>query len=227
MIVLGVLYFIIFHKHHKRNKIELSELVSLVTKFYSLTTLVLIIIALGIYCIIEANSYKEDRNDVIIHVSGGIMIISISIIYYISYIKKSLMDLDQSVREKNKKRDKKIGEIHEIIFFTIFLLTPIWRIAEFINLFNQKNKLIIEILKSFVLSITAIILMYEMNPINIKEKITKLLKRDRKVKNEKIENVNQENEIENNEDKKDENINQENEKDKNINKKMKTKKDEK
>ena len=79
-VVLGVIYYLIFHKHHKRNKVELNELVVLVPKFYSVAILSSLIIIFGIICIIDANSFKEDRNEVITQILFGILIISITII---------------------------------------------------------------------------------------------------------------------------------------------------
>ncbi len=140
---------------------------------------------MGIFCIIEANSFNEDRTDVIIYVSCGILIISATVINYIFYIKRNLKDLNPDIREKIKKNNIKIGEIIEFIFFIIFALTPIWRIPVFIELFEDKRRLIIEIIKAFTLSIASIILLFSLNPININEKIDKLKNRICKKTNEK------------------------------------------
>ena len=140
---------------------------------------------MGIFCIIEANSFNEDRTDVIIYVSCGILIISATVINYIFYIKRNLKDLNPDIREKIKKNNIKIGEIIEFIFFIIFALTPIWRIPVFIELFEDKRRLIIEMIKAFALSIASIILLFSLNPININEKIDKLKNRICKKTNEK------------------------------------------
>ena len=176
LMLIGVLYYIIFHKHHKRNEIEFSELISLVTKFYTLTIITIIMIAIGIYCIILSNSYKEDRTQVITGVSLGIIIISGTIIHYIFYIKRHLVDYEQVEREMVKKRILQIGEILELIFFIIFITMPIWRIPKFIDVFGNVKQLIIELLRSFGLSIASIILLFSLNPLNIKQKIKSLLK---------------------------------------------------
>ena len=57
LIAIGVAYYFIFRKHHKKNKVELDELVSLVTKFYTLTMFSTLMIILRIACIINANSF--------------------------------------------------------------------------------------------------------------------------------------------------------------------------
>ena len=127
----------------------------------------------GIFCIINSNSYKEDRNEVIIGVSSGILIISATIINYIFYIKRNLKDFNQEAREKIKKANIKIGEIIQIIFFTLFVFTPIWRIPKFIELFDNRFELIKQIILSFLLSISSIILLITLNPIDIKGKLAK------------------------------------------------------
>lgn len=171
LIVIGILYYVIFHKHHKKNKVELNELVTLVTKFYSLTMLSTLLIYVGVSSIIMANSYKDERSQVIMYVLTGIAIISATIINYIFYIKRNLKDYDPVVREATKKRILQIGEILEFIFFTIFILMPIWQIPRFTEVIADKKQLVIELVKAFTISIASIILMISINPIDIKEKI--------------------------------------------------------
>ena len=103
--LVGVLYFLIFRKHHKRNEIELFELVSLVTKFFVVTTVSLCIIVFGIDCILWANTNLETRSDVIAGILTGIVLISGTIIYYIFYIKNALKDYEIVERQENKKRN--------------------------------------------------------------------------------------------------------------------------
>ncbi|MBR3613870.1 MAG: hypothetical protein IKL55_01665 [Clostridia bacterium] len=185
MIAIGIAYYFIFHKHHKKNKIELDELISLVTKFYTLTLFSTLTIAIGIACILKANSFKDSRTDVIVGVFIGISIIAITIINYIFYIKRSLKDLEQGERESTRKANIKIGEVLELIFFIIFMLMPIWRIPTFIDVFNNKKEFVVEIIRAFGLSIAAIILLNALNPVNIKEKIKNLFtksEKDKKIK---------------------------------------------
>lgn len=173
IIGLGVIYYVIFHKHHKRNKIDSSELLPLVTRFYTRTTVAIILIIAGIHCIISANDYKEDRTEVISIVILGIAIISITIINYIFYIKTSLADPNPEVREQTKKATIRIGEILEFIIFTIFILMPIWCIPHFINLVPKKEELIKELIIVFAISFSSLFLMYVLNPIDIKGKLKK------------------------------------------------------
>ena len=180
LILIGILYYAIFHKHHKRNEVDFSELISLLTKFYSLTIISIIMIILGIYCIISANSYKEDRSQVVMGIILGIGIISGTIINYIFYIKRNLKDYEPVERELIKKRIIQIGEVLELIFFIIFMLMPIWRIPQFISVFENTKELIKELVRAFGLSISAIILLFSLNPVDIKTKIKAILKSEKK-----------------------------------------------
>lgn len=197
LIAIGVAYYFIFHKHHKRNKIEFDELITLITKFYTLTMLTTILIAVGIFCIIKSNTYKDDRTQVVAGVLLGIAIISITIINYVFYIKRSLKDLVQEEREVTRKAILKFGEVLELIFFIIFILMPIWRIPKFIELFETKKELIIELIRSFALSIASMILLISINPIDIKGKL--FSRNNTEIKN--AEDGNNSNDAENIEDK--------------------------
>lgn len=185
LIAIGILYYVIYHKHHKRNKVELDELVTLVTKFYSLTMLSTFFIYIGGACMFMANAVKYDRSEVMLHIVVGIIIISATIINYIFYIKKSLIDYDPNIRAENKKRTIKIGEVLELIFFLIFMLMPLWRISSFIEI-TDKKELVIEILKSLGISIASTVLLIALNPVDVKGKIKKFFKKSENKEDKKI-----------------------------------------
>lgn len=168
LLLFGIIYYIIFHKHHKRNKVELFELITLVTKFYVLTTISCLIIALGIYCFYVASLAVETRADVISYIVLGIIIISLTIINYIFYIKLNLRDYNQEIRAENNKKRLKIGEVLEFICFIICILSPIFAIPSFIEVFGDKREMIFRILKSFGICIFGLVLMFQLNPLNIK-----------------------------------------------------------
>ena len=181
LIIIGVVYYFIFHKHHKRNKIELDELLGLVTKFYTLTMLATVMIFVGISCIIGANEYKDDRTQVIANVLAGIVVISITIINYVFYIKRNLKDLVQEEREQVRKNTLKVGEVLILIFLVIFILMPIWRIPKFIEIFENKKVFVQEIFQTFILVIASLVLLFALNPLDIKGKF------DRNVKFKNVE----------------------------------------
>lgn len=143
------------------------------SRFYTRTTVTIIFIIAGIYCIINANEYREDRLDVIGYLVLGIAIISIAIINYIFYIKSSLIDPNPEERENTKKATIKIGEIIEFIIFTIFIFMPVFCIPHFISLATEKNELIKELIIVLLISFSSLFLMFALNPLNIKEKLQK------------------------------------------------------
>lgn len=190
LILLGFIYYLIFHKHHKKNKVELFELVELVTKFYVRTIILVILLLLSIYFIILAVKYQEERNDTLSYMLLAIIIASASILSYKAYIKSSLLDYDIEVRVENNERKLKVGEILEVICFIICILAPVWRIPGFIKVFGDKPKLAIEIIKSFGISIGGLVLLFSLNPMNVKrffieEEIPVKKKRGRPRKNNK------------------------------------------
>lgn len=183
LVAIGIAYYFIFRKHHKKNKVQLDELFSLITRFYTLTILSNITIILGIGCILSANTVKYDRGQVMFCILAGILLISITIINYVFYIKRSLEDMDDTERIATRKKNIKVGEIIELIFFIIFILMPIWRIPKFIEVIDDKKELIIELARSFGLCIAALILINALNPIDIKGRLKKLFtNKNKKIK---------------------------------------------
>lgn len=197
LILLGFLYYLIFHKHHKRNHVELFELVELVTRFYVRSIVLLILLAISVYFIIMGVYLQEERKDAISCVVIAIIIASFSIISYRKYIKLSLLDYNTEVRAENNERKLKVGEVLEVICFIICILAPIWRLPGFIEVFDNKLKLAIEIIKSFGISIGGLILMFALNPMNVKrffveeEKIEESVKKKRGRPRKKLENKNE------------------------------------
>lgn len=173
VLLCGLAYYLIFREHHKRNKVELGELIELVTKFYSITTISILMICFGIYLFIQAAINRYDLEEVIDNLALGIFIISAVVFNYINYLKNSLKDFNQEIRIENQKKNAKIGQILEIIIFILLALTPIYRIPTFNRLKEYKPELYIEIVKSCLISISSIFLLYNLNPLNIKEKIFK------------------------------------------------------
>ena len=173
LLAIVVSYWLIFRKHHKRNHVEIFELVNLVTKYFVVTTVSILLIIFGIDCIITANQYIETRRDVIAGVSLGIVIISATIIYYIKYIKSSLIDYDMEVREATNKKSLRIGEILQLICLILIILLPLWRIPYFIKVFDDRKELIIDLVRSFAISFAAMFVLYNMNPLEFREYLSK------------------------------------------------------
>ena len=169
LLAIAVSYYLIFRKHHKRNHVEIFELVNLVTKYFVITTISILLIIFGIDCIVTAHENIETRKDVILGVTLGILIISVTIIYYINYIKDSLRDYNMEVREATNKKSLRIGEILQLICLGLIILLPLWRIPYFIEVFDDKKELAIDMIRSFVISFAAMFVLYNMNPLEFRE----------------------------------------------------------
>ena len=144
---------------------------SLVINYYVLCIISIFAFAFGIDTILTAYIYTEERADVIINMILGIIIISVTITNFIFYIKRHLVDYVQSDRIENDKKNVKIGEILELIGFSIFIFTPIWRIPFFLEIKEYKQEFVKQIIISIFMMIASIFLIYELNPLDIKNKI--------------------------------------------------------
>lgn len=190
IIILGIAYFLIFRKHHKRNHVEIFELVSLVTKFFVITTISIIIILFGVDCIITSHEYSDVRSDVIAGLTLGIVIISGTIINYIFYLKDALRDYIIAERTENNRRTQRIGEILQLICFIMVICMPLWRIPYFIKVFDDKQELWTDLIRSFVISFVAMFVLYNLNPLDFRGYFArKFLGEEVKNEEEKVEEV--------------------------------------
>lgn len=168
-------YFLIFYKHHKRNHVKIYEVLELVTKYFGVVTLTIIIMIVGVDCIFLAKEYSDSRADVIVYLSIGIAVISFSIINFIFYMQKRLKDFDPVLREEDRKFNLKIGERLEFIVFIALIATPIWRSQTIKALYNpEDNKEFIKAtIESVAISLSALILLFAFNPLDIRNKLFK------------------------------------------------------
>lgn len=193
LLAIAVSYYLIFRKHHKRNHVEIFELVNLVTKYFVITTFSILLIIFGIDCIVTAHENIETRKDVILGVTLGILIISGTIIYYINYIKDSLRDYNMEVREATNKKSLRIGEILQLICLGLIILLPLWRIPYFIEVFDDKKELAIDMIRSFVISFAAMFVLYNMNPLEFREYLSnKFFKEENKEPEKQEEKIEEE-----------------------------------
>lgn len=169
-----LLYFVIFNKHHKRNKVELDELVELFTKFFTLTTISILMIVCGMYLFINAAKYRYELQEAIGNLILGIFIISATIINYISYLRKSLEDYNQEAREVYRKNNFKLGQTLLLIMLILLTVVPLAKIPGLLSkLEKYKEQIYIEIAKQILISISSLFLLININPLGFKEKIFK------------------------------------------------------
>lgn len=161
-----ILYYIIFHKHHKKNKICLDELISLLSNFFVTTTVSVLFLSVGIYIFIDAFNYLDERIEVISHFIVAILVISIDILNYIYYIKRKLVDVNIVERINIRKNTLKVGEVIQFIVFILIFLVPFFKIPYFVSIKENYSLLITELLKYIGLSIASIIILINLNPLD-------------------------------------------------------------
>lgn len=166
-------YYFIFHKHHKRNKVEEFELVELFTNYFVTLSMSILIFAVGIYFFKVAYDVLYDRALMIKYIIIAIAIISGVIINFYFYIKRNLKDFNPEARVNYKNRVIRVGEILELVCFSILALMPLWRINNLIILyrFNEREEFLETLFFSFVMTIVSVFLLYNLNPLDIREKI--------------------------------------------------------
>lgn len=168
-----LVYAAIFYKHHKRNKLNYVEIAEIYMKYIALFIIsaMILIFAFDMFLTgLKAIEYRRERYTNFIL---AVLITGIDIWNFIRFVKLNLKDIKIEEREEEKKNTIKVGEVLQLIFFTIIMLTPIWRIPEFFKLLEDKKEMFIQIGISFFYSILAIFLLLKLNPLDIKNKLQK------------------------------------------------------
>lgn len=132
------------------------------------------LIAVDIF--ISGMIYTDVQIERLLDFTLSIAMISGVIIYFIQFIKKNLRDIDKSQKEAEEKTDRDMGEVVQLVVFSVIILMPIWKIPAFINIYNnmiESKELVIEIGKAFGYSFLGIVLMLELNPLDIKKRISR------------------------------------------------------
>lgn len=132
------------------------------------------LIAVDIF--ISGMIYTDVQIERLLDFTLSIAMISGVIIYFIQFIKKNLRDIDKSQKEAEEKTDRDMGEVVQLVVFSVIILMPIWKIPAFINIYNnmiESKELVMEIGKAFGYSFSGIVLMLELNPLDIKKRISR------------------------------------------------------
>lgn len=144
-----LVYAAIFYKHHKRNKLNYVEIAEIYMKYIALFIIsaMILIFAFDMFLTgLKAIEYRRERYTNFIL---AVLITGIDIWNFIRFVKLNLKDIKIEEREEEKKNTIKVGEVLQLIFFTIIMLTPIWRIPEFFKLLEDKKEMFIQIGISF------------------------------------------------------------------------------
>lgn len=172
-----VSYYFIFRAHHKKNKLKFFEIYPLVINYLILCIISFFVLVFGIDRVLTGYVYNDEIYEVMKEFITGFTIISVVIINFIFYIKKHTEDLIQEEREENEKQTSNIAEIIEFVLLILMFIVPIFNIFKYIN-YIDKTEQIRYICGGFLfMSITAF-LMLKLNPLDIKGKICKILKKN-------------------------------------------------
>ena len=164
-----VLYCFIFFKHHKRNHIQLFELIPLFTNFFVTISISILVIGFAIWYFIDGFNYMDTRSDVIQHNVFSFVAIVATIVNFIFYLKRRLKDLDNEVRAATNRQNLRWGEILQFIIFVIMMFLPLWRLNDFLQLYEDKPLMYKEIAKTCAVSIASGFLLWQMNPLSFKQ----------------------------------------------------------
>ena len=194
-----LLYFVIFRKYNSRNNIIWNDIIFDAIEFLTNSVIHLLIFIIGIDYMIEGLHLLDAVYERYANFIVGVAIISVVIYHYISFIKKLLVDLDPEVIKKEKETNYKFGEYVLFIFLCLLLINPILSLPKFAMHIGFKELLIKEVLMSLGCSAVAIFLLYHINPLNIRyvnKEDNVENKKENKVKEELLNNVNEKVEFE-------------------------------
>ncbi len=183
-------YYLIFNKHHKRNNLKDFEILKSFTNYFVTLSMTVVVMFIGIQFFKEASNNLDDRNTEITFLVWAILIITGAICNFIFFIKRNLKDLDPAIRISYEKRMMKIAEILEIICFGLFIFMPLWlKVPLKIAYADGDKQLFAKYLAASIISpFTSIFLLYQLNPLDIRNRVKKQFGINKDSKNEESNN---------------------------------------
>lgn len=174
LLIVGISYYCFFWKHHKRNEMNFSEIYPLIINYLVLSIISTLIFILGIDIVLTGYIYNDEVAEVIKELIIGLAIISSVIINFIFYVKRHRIDLIQSDREENEKQTRNIAEWIEFIIFSLFILFSFFNIFKYMSFIDRAERYK-NIMGSILCICASIFLLYNLNPLDIKNKTKSLL----------------------------------------------------
>ena len=190
MIICVGSYYLIFNKHHKRNNLKDFEILKSFTNYFVTLSITVVVMFIGIQFFKEASNNLDDRSTEITFLIWAILIITGAICNFIFFIKRNLKDLDPAIRISYEKRMMKTAEILEIICFGLFIFMPLWlKVPLKIAYADGDKQLFAKYLAASIISpFTSIFLLYQLNPLDIRNRIKKQFGINKDSKNEESNN---------------------------------------
>lgn len=175
IVLIGVSYYLLFKEHHKRNEMTFSEIYPLVIEYAVMCVISILLLVFGVSSVINGYVNNDEVREVIKELTVGLVTISLVIIHFIFWVKRHRQDLNVEVREEDEKKTSHIAEWIEIIVFVIIIIASICNIikyAQFIDTVEKYRQISISIL----CIIASCILINNLNPLKIKDKIKEKFK---------------------------------------------------
>ena len=176
LVISLISYYLIFKEHHKKNKLKFHEIYPRVINYIILCIISFLVLLFGIDRVFTGYVYNDEIYEVIKEFITGFTIISIVIINFIFYIKRNKVDLIQEMREAQDEKDSKIAEIIEIILFALMFFLPLFNIFRYINYIDEVERTR-QIVFGILFMLTSLFLLFSLNPLDIRGKIKKLIKK--------------------------------------------------
>ena len=202
LIICLVSYYLLFKEHHKNNKLKFSEIYPLVINYLVLCIVSFIVLLFGIDRVLIGYEYNEEIYEVIKEFITGFSIISVVIINFIFYVKSHKVNPEPEERKVQEDKTEKIAEIVELVFLLLMIIAPIFNIFRYIN-FVEKEELIKQSLLGLLFICVSVFLLFNLNPLDIKGKLKKMInKKENKEKENKKKDNKEKNNVNNKDDKK-------------------------
>ncbi len=177
--LIGLSYYLIFRKHHKKNEMTFAEIYPLVIEYFAISIISIIFLIIGFSCIARGCIDNDEIGEVIKEFGIGITIISLTILHFIFWIKTHKVDLEKLDREEKEVKTNNIAEWIELIAFILIIIASIFNIVKYAQFIDDVEKYS-QIGTSVLCIIAALILLYNINPLDIKDKIKGIFKKGSK-----------------------------------------------
>lgn len=173
--LIGISYYLLFKEHHKRNEMTFSEIYPLVIEYAVVCIISGLLLFIGVSALINGYVNHDEIKEVIKELTVGLVIISLVILHYIFWVKRHRQDLDTEVREEDERKTSHIAEWLEIIIFILVIVASIYNIVKYMQFLDEVEKYR-QIAISILCIISAFILINNLNPLKIKDKIKSIFK---------------------------------------------------
>lgn len=177
--IISLSYYLLFKEHHKRNEMKFSEIYPIFIEYAVMSVISILLLVFGVGSVINAYTNNDEIVEVIKELTVGLVTICLVILHFIFWVKKRRVDLDFEVREVEENRTSNIAEWIEIIVFVLVIIGSIFNIFKYIQFIDETVKykqLSISVLCIFA----SVILLRNMNPLNINQKIKEIFNRANK-----------------------------------------------